>query len=137
MNCYCKIYIKKIKQFFRFMDFQELALQEMALQVGLVFFRWDLKSPCITFVVFNCILILHGIYSPAPQLQIFFWWGLKIFVISCSQGLGKFQISWGPNFHFGRGLGAGAAIFFHKPSMTKHVNTRIVGSKIVFFIYVC
>ena len=60
-------------------------------------------------VVCICICIFHGVYNPLPHLQIFFLWRAKKFFVSCSQGLGKFQTSWGPsvqggpNFLFGRG----------------------------------
>ena len=60
-------------------------------------------------VVCFCILIFNGIYP--PPINIFFV-RLKVFFVSCSKGLGKFQISWGPsllgrtNIFFGkRGLG--------------------------------
>ena len=99
---------------------------ELALQVGVVFVRQDLKTPCIKnseyksqakkidsdcnfynfsllvpypnkfLVVYVCILIFHGIYSPQPTNV--FLWGTKFFVcVSCRQGLGRFQISWGPS----------------------------------------
>ena len=122
---------------------------ELALQVGVIFFRWDLKTLCIKnseyksqaknpkkhdpdcnfynfslfvpypnkfVVVFICIVIFHGIYSPIPT-NIFFLWQAKFFFVSCSQGLGIFQISWGlsvlgvPISFLGEG---GQAIFFHK-----------------------
>ena len=68
------------------------------------------------------LLIFHSIYPPTHYLPpqcippTIFLWGLKK-IVSCSLGLGKFQISLGPfilgepNFLFGRG---GSAIFFHK-----------------------
>ena len=38
-------------------------------------------------IVCICILIFHGLYSPSPQTKF----------VSCSLGLGKFQISWRPS----------------------------------------
>ena len=43
-------------------------------------------------VVFICIIIFHSIYSLQPSN--FFQWGLNFFFVSCSQGLGIFQIFW-------------------------------------------
>ena len=107
------------------------------LQVEVTFFRWDLTTPCIKnsecksqekktdpdcnfynfsllvsypdkfVVVCICIVIFHCIYS--CLLTNIFLWEAKFFLISCSQVLGIFQISWGPsvlgfpNFLFGGG----------------------------------
>ena len=84
-----------------------------------------------------CVLIFHGIYStPTPPTNISFM-GANFF-LSCSKGLGKFQISWGPlvlggpNFLFGR------KVFFSlKPSMANHVNLRKVNGKLICFMCVC
>ena len=110
----------------------------LRLQVGVVFFRWDLKTSCIKNSKFESqakkmipivISTISDLWSPAltnfwqslfvslfsmvytppyPQIYIFLW-GTILFFISCSQGLGRFQISWGasvlgrPNSIFGRG----------------------------------
>ena len=56
-------------------------------------------------------------YKPLLSTQKYFFCGAKSFFPICSQGIGKFQISWRPsvlggtNIFFGRG---GSAIFFHK-----------------------
>ena len=72
--------------------------------------------PSNFLVVFLYIVIFHGINLSSLPRNIFFM-GLKVFFLSCSQGLEKFQISWRPsvvgetNIFFGRG---GSVIFFHK-----------------------
>ena len=74
-------------------------------------------------VVCICIVIFCG--------------GLNFFFVSCGLGLGIFQISWGPSvlgvlISF---LGEGARPFCSiKPSMTNHVNSRTVDSKIMFHV---
>ena len=101
--------------------------------MGVIFFRWDLKTPCIKNSEYksqvkkkkkkNPIVIstISHFWSPfiiitPPYPQIIFLWRLNFFVC-CSQGLRIFQISWGPSVlgvlisFYGEG---GYAIFFHK-----------------------
>ena len=98
-----------------------------------------LPQPNKFVVVCICIVIFHGIHSPLPTN--IFLWGAKYFFVSCSQGLGILQSSWGPsalggpNFLFQR---RGARPFSSiKPSMTNHVNSRTVDGKIICFKCAC
>ena len=94
--------------------------QKLALQVGVIVFRWDLNTPCIKLVNRHLkqkrkkkILIVVS--------TIFHFW---------SPTLRNF-------WQFGN-LGEGARPFFSiKPSMTNHVNSRIVYCKIICFISAC
>ena len=137
---------------------------ELALQVGVIFFRWDLKThykkivntnlepknnfDCFSLlvpysnnflVICICILIFHGIYSPHPQ--IFFFVGTRTFFRILQLGSGKISNSLGtvciegPNFNFWEIVGLGDRSFSSiKPSMTNHVNSRIVDGKIMFHV---
>ena len=73
--------------------------------------------PSNFLVVYLCILIFHGIYpSPPTQPQVFLLYWVEL-------------ISF---------LGEGARPFSSmKPSMTNHVNSRIVDAKIICFMYEC
>ena len=92
----------------------------------MIFFRWDLKTPCIKsneyesqkkndsdsnfynfsllvpypkyfLLVCICVLFFHDIYPLPLPTNIYFLRGLKHFFESCSYGLGKFQISLAPS----------------------------------------
>ena len=128
---------------------------ELVLQVEVMFFRWDQKTPCVknseyesqtSKMILTLISTIPHFWSPAlttyvslylypyfpwyilpPPPTIFFSVGLKVFYISCSQGLG----AGGPVFLFGRrGIRPFSSI---KPLLTSHVNSRIVEGKICVF----
>ena len=127
---------------------------ELTLQVRVIFFSWDLNMPCTKNneygfqtkimilnvfhywsrtlkTVWKSVLVsLFFIVYSTPTRNIFLSRGLKCFCF-LQLGARKFQISWGPsvlgepNFHFRRSrVGLFSSI---KPSMTNHVNSRIVG----------
>ena len=87
------------------------------------------------------VSLFFMVYTSSPHPQTFSLWGLKSF-LSCSQELGKFQISWGPfllggfNFLFWRGRWA-RPFSPIEPSMANHVNSRTVEGKIICFMCVC
>ena len=93
---------------------------EFALQVVVIFFRWDLKTPCIKnsecesqakkmiLIVIStishfwspklrnfCILIFHGIYS--SHTQIFFGRGQSMFWCLVVRGWENFKFVGGPS----------------------------------------
>ena len=91
-------------------------------------------------VVCICIINFHGIFTSLPT-NIFFVGGAKFFFVSCSKGLGIFQISWGPsllggpNFLFG--IGGTRPFSSIKPSITNHVDSKTVDGKIICFMCAC
>ena len=103
------------------------------------FYDFSLLVPYPNNLLVVCvyILIFHGIYSPPANI---FFVGLKIFFVSCSQGLGKFQISLGPSVLGGTNIlfwEVGRTFSSTKLSMTNHVKLRIVYGKIICFMCVC
>ena len=101
----------------------------------MIFFRWDLKTPFIKNSEHKSQIQIRGslyfyLYFPwyiPPNPQIFFYGELKFVFVSCSKGLGIFQISWRPSV---LGvlisiLGEGARPFSSiRPSMANHVNSK-------------
>ena len=78
------------------------------------------------------------VYTPPTHKYCFV--GAKNFFVSRSWGLGKSQISWGLLFSgdLVSILGDGGRLFSSiKPSMTNHVNYRIVDKKMICFMCVC
>ena len=74
------------------------------------------------------------VYSP-PNYKYISLWSIKLLFVSQGQGLRKFQISLGPsvsggpNFLFARG-GRVSPFASIKPSVTNHINSRIVMVKL-------
>ena len=100
-------------------------------------------NPNNLLVVCLCISIFHGIFTPAKKISLFFSVWLKQFFASCSQGLEKCEISWGPSV-LGEAISfsgeRGWIIFFHKAindQSCKFVNARIVDDKIICLMCVC
>ena len=132
---------------------------ELAFQVVVIFFRWDLKTPCVknseyksqtNKMILTLICTISHIWSttlttfvslylypyfpwyilPLPP-TIFFSVGAKNFYVSCSQRL----VAGGPNFVFGRrGTRPFSSI---KPLLTTHVKPRIVDCQNISFMSVC
>ena len=103
---------------------------------GCNFCHFSFLFPCPNkfLVVCLCILIFHGIYPPNHK---YFFVGLKCFSYLVARGWENFKflgdlLYWGELIFF---LGEGSRPFCSiKPSMTNHVNSRIVDGKIICFM---
>ena len=101
-----------------------------------------MRAFCILAVIFISKRLFPW-YIFCPWTTNIFLRGLKIFFISCSQGLRKSQISWDHVYWgdliFFLGEGGAGPFSSMKPSMTNHVNSRIVDGKmfpITFCFYI-
>ena len=91
---------------------------ELAIQVGVIFFRWDLKTLCVKNSEYESqakkmiLIVLSTISHFWSPTFTYFWQSVFLSLFSmvynprypeiflcacCSQELGRFQISWGPS----------------------------------------